>query len=144
MFKALEFELAQLGRIDNHLKWHAMTSTIISYFIIDVSQNSMKNISAIDDFDDVISIGENNRKYITKHLVYFSQVAEKFFTQIDEFVETRIINSFNVNRYDGKGQYLLRQLFKAYYENPRQMPRKELLGLVKNIKNYGSISSSEG
>ena len=134
LFKALEFELAQLGRIDNHLKWHAMTSTIISYFIIDVSQNSMKNISAIDDFNDVISIGENNRKYITKHLVYFSQVAEKFFTQIDEFVETRIINSFNVNRYDGKGQYLLRQLFKAYYENPRQMPRKELVSLVKNIK----------
>ena len=94
----------------------------------------MKNISAIDDFNDVISIGENNRKYITKHLVYFSQVAEKFFTQIDEFVETRIINSFNVNRYDGKGQYLLRQLFKAYYENPRQMPRKELVSLVKNIK----------
>ena len=82
----------------------------------------------------MISVDENNRKHIIKNLVYFSQAAEKFFTEIDEFVENRIINSFNVNRYDGKGKYILRKLFKAYYENPRQMPRKELVNLVKNIK----------
>ena len=134
LFRALELELAQLGRIDNHVKWHAMTSTIISYFIIDVSQNSMRNVSEIFNFDEVISVDENNRKHITKNLVYFSQAAEKFFTEIDEFVENRIINSFNVNRYDGKGKYILKKLFKAYYENPRQMPRKELVNLVKNIK----------
>ena len=134
LFKAFYDKLSELGKVKNYLQWHSMASIIISYFIVDVSQNTLRNVSSIENIDDVVLAGDDNRRYITKHLVVFSPIGDKFFSTIDEFVETRIINSFIVNRYDEKGKFIVRKLFKAYYENPRQMPRRELITLVKNIK----------
>ena len=55
------------------------------------------------------------------------------------FIEKNIIDSFNVNRFDGKGKYILRQLFKAYYENPKQMTKKQINTLKKNITEFINI-----
>lgn len=134
LFKTFDSEISELGEIENHAQWKELTSIIISYFIVDVCENTMKNIDEIDNIDEIIFIDENNRKYITKELVSFSKIGKQVNDKIDEFIEKRIINSFNVNRFDGKGKFILRQLFKAYYENPRQMPRKQLVVLVKNIE----------
>ena len=130
-------EFLKLESFDDESKRKEFFSLLVSYFIIDVTENTMKNIFAIlknDEIDEVISIGDFNRKYIIKELVNFSEVGEKFNKTIEEFIEKRVINSFNVNRFDGKGKFILRQLFKAYYENPRQMPRSQLKFLSDELK----------
>ncbi|RLC36548.1 hypothetical protein DRH29_04350, partial [candidate division Kazan bacterium] len=37
------------------------------------------------------------------------------------FLKNRILNSFEVQRMDGKGRFIIRRLFKAYLKNPRQL-----------------------
>ena len=118
----------------NHKKWKELISVIISYFIIDVTENTIQKINEYDDLDDIIYFDEKNNKYIKEEIVGFSQSGSKVNEKIDEYIEQGIIFSFNVSRFDGKGKYILRQLFKAYYENPRQMPEKELTILIKRIK----------
>lgn len=133
LFKSFYSKIFEFDKIENHMQWKELTSVIISYFIIDVTTNTMGKINEYDDFKNVILI-ENNHKYILESIVGFSEIGKKMNDKIEEFIEKRIINSFNVNRFDGKGKFILRQLFKAYYENPRQMPRKQLIILTKNIE----------
>lgn len=144
LFGLFKQKILNLERIENRKQWRELTSIIISYFIIDVTENTMKIINE-STIDEMIFI-KDNKKYIKKDIVFFSEIGKKINDQIDEFIEKRIINSFNVNRFDGKGKFILRQLVKAYYENPRQMPRKQLLILVKNIKEiikeYPQLKSS--
>lgn len=127
-------KIFDFDKIENNLQWKKLTSIIISYFIIDITINTMNKISQYRNFDNILLI-EENHKYVIDSIVDFSLIGKKFNDKIEEFVENKIINSFNVNRFDGKGKFILRQLFKAYYENPRQMPRKQLVILIKNIKN---------
>lgn len=143
----------------NDFKWKNRRRNIISYFIHDVSYNTMKNIKGknfIFYFDNLYerkenlkylkitklerpSISEeeeykkeeykkyyNMRNYAKTQCVSFSETAKKFNKKIEQFIENRIINSFNVNRFDGKAKFIIRQLFKAYYENPKQMSKTKL------------------
>ena len=41
--------------------------------------------------------------------------------QLHRFLKNRILNSFQVQRMDGKGKYIIRRLFEAYLNNPRQL-----------------------
>ena len=129
-------KILNMGEIENTIQWKQVTSIIISYFIIDITENTLKSLSDYaPNFEKIIDVNENNNdKYIVKKIIRFSKSAQKVNDKIDNFIEKRIINSFDVNRFDGKGKFILRQLFKAYYENPRQMPKKQLVVLVKNIQ----------
>lgn len=94
----------------------------------------MRKINEYENFEDIINLDEKNHKYIQEEILEFSEAGKKVNDKIDEFIKHRIIYSFNVSRFDGKGKFILRQLFKAYYENPRQMPKKQLIILIKNIE----------
>ncbi len=41
--------------------------------------------------------------------------------KLHDFLKNRIINSFQVQRMDGKGGYVIRRLFKAFLSNPKQL-----------------------
>lgn len=133
LFQKLKKEISKLGKIDNELKWKELSSIIISYFIIDVSENTLLSFKDKKNLD-IIKYGKFNRKFITQNIVDFSETASEFNDRIKKFIDKKIINSFNVNRFDGKSKFVLRQLFKAYYENPRQMPKNQLIILAKKIQ----------
>ena len=135
LFKNFEDEINNLYSLKNQLSMKDFFSILISYFIIDVTKTSLKNIYEYthDNGLKKFIIFENEKKLIIKNFIEFSEVGEKFNDSIKNFIEKRIINSFNVSRFDGKGKYVLRQLFKAYYENPRQMPKQQLKLLKKNV-----------
>jgi dGTPase len=134
-------------------KWKNRMRNVISYFIHDVSINTMKNVKersfnfyknnpyerkANADYLDKKGVKKpsdlkkdnkqfyNQRDYAKDKFVSFSETAEKFNKKIEQFIDNRIINSFNVNRFDGKAKFIIRQLFKAYYENPKQMSKTQL------------------
>lgn len=115
--------------MENDLRWDYCIKCMVSFFIRDVTENSMINIYD-SEFNEVSKIKQlkkdYKRKYIYKNLITFSEVGKIFNRMIENFIENKIINSYEVNRFDGKGKFILRQLFKAYYENPKQMPQKQL------------------
>lgn len=147
LFKKLKNELIKIGNIDSELKWNKLKSIVISYFIRDVTQTSLSKIYSENEndiirYDDLNSKIENpnyTKKFIIKNLIDFSECGELLNEEIKMFIEKNIIDSFNVNRFDGKGKYILRQLFKAYYENPKQMTKKQINTLKKNITEFINI-----
>jgi dGTPase len=50
---------------------------------------------------------------------------------LEETLHSRILNSYDVQRMDGKGAYIIRRLFKAYVTNPQQLPNKTIISLYK-------------
>jgi len=90
----------------------------------------------------------NMRNYAMTKCVSFSKTAEKLDKKIEQFIDNRIINSFNVNRFDGKAKFIIRQLFKAYYENPKQMSKTQLSYLSnlinENMDKYYELKFNDG
>ena len=131
LFMKFRREITQ--RSENNSEWKKLNNLLISYFILDVTENTMHNISECENIEDCLVI-DKNRKYITRELVSFSKIGQIVNDKIKEFIEKRTINSYDVNRFDEKGKFILRRLFKAYYENPRQMHKKQLMILLKNME----------
>lgn len=56
--------------------------------------------------------------------------------KFQEFVSNRILNSHKAQSMDGKGNFVIRELFKAYVTNPQQLPDKTIAKLFDNLKKY--------
>lgn len=124
------------------VKWKKATSMIISYFIRDVTENSMILLKQYDkkdlvryDFltDEFEDKEEFSRLLIIKNVISFSKVAALLSNKINLFIKNRTINSFKVSRFDGKAEYIIRQLFKTYYQDPNQMHKNQLRVLENQI-----------
>jgi len=79
-----------------------------------------KGIESTEDF-------YQKRAEIELHLINFSPECKRLFNQMKSFIYQYIINSFSVNRADGRARHFLKQLFRAYYLNPRQLDSYVLL-----------------
>lgn len=55
------------------------------------------------------------------NIVGLPQELAKKEKDFQNFLKNRILNSFRVQRMDGKGRFIIRRLFKAYLTNPRQL-----------------------
>lgn len=161
---------------EENLKWKTIIRDVISYFINDVTQNTLKNITNKElcfynnnpyfrkDNKDYLDSKQqvkgktslipddkkfvNRRNYAMSQFVCLSETAKKFDKKIEQYIENRIINSYNVNRFDGKAKFIIRQLFKAYYENPKQMNKSQLNYLSKlineNLDKYYELKFTGG
>jgi dGTPase len=49
--------------------------------------------------------------------------------ELHSFLKDRILNSFEVQRMDGKGRFIIRQLFKAYVTNVRQLHDSTIISI---------------
>lgn len=126
-------EKIQIRKKENELfRKDSLIRDIIEYFICDVTINSMENIQ--NNAENCLK-RENDIVYFNKSLISFSKIGEKLNEKILNYINQRIVNSYGVNRFDGKAVYILKQLFKAYYENPRQMPNYALDRLSRDIRN---------
>lgn len=70
----------------------------------------------------------------------FSDEFKKKDEKFQEFLKNAVLNSQPVQVMDGKGKYIIRKLFQAYFTNPQQMPDKTLISFLKNLK---SLSLNE-
>lgn len=120
--------------------WNSLIRNIIDYFIRDVTLASF--VSITEQATRVLNYS-NGKKIFTTKLIKFSNAGRDLNDEIEDYIENQIVNSFNVNRFDGKAEYILRNLFKAYYENPRQMPKEVLDRLSNQIKEVCYIYNCE-
>lgn len=148
LFNSLKKQILSLKPINTELKWNKLISIIISYFIRDVTETSLINICSktpyqilryntlSHDYENLYdNAGSYDKKFIILELISFSECGKFLNESIEEFIENKIVGSYNVNRFDGKSKYILRQLFKAYYENPKQMTKKQIENLKRNFDN---------
>lgn len=113
---------------NRQFKTDSLVRDIIEYFILDVRNTTLNSIqNGIELMDD------NGRKILAVKLVDFSPVGQEFNDKLEALVKNRILNSYEVNKFDGKSRFIIRQLFKAYYTNPLQMPSYALYRLQKNL-----------
>ena len=61
LFNTFNEKISNLGKIENRKQWYELTSIIISYFIIDVTENTMQKINE-SNLNKII-FNENNNKY---------------------------------------------------------------------------------
>lgn len=65
----------------------------------------------------------------------YSQEFRKCEKKLSDYLYNRLINSFLAQKMDGKSDFILRQLTKAYITNPQQLPDNTILTLFKNLYN---------
>ncbi|MDA0525422.1 deoxyguanosinetriphosphate triphosphohydrolase family protein [Methanococcoides alaskense] len=110
----------------------SLVRDIIEYFIIDVYRTTNYNIS-ISELD-ISRTNACNGTILDKNLVSFSELGTILDNKIESYINHQIINSHGVNMFDGKSKFIIRQLCKAYYNNPLQMPSYVLMRLEKAIR----------
>ena len=74
-----------------------------------------------------------------KKIVRCSDVGRDFDKEIEKYIRNEILTSDHLNKFDGKGRYIILCLFKAYHENPFQMPHYMLDRLKKRIDENAKI-----
>lgn len=62
----------------------------------------------------------------------FSPLMKSYDEQLEELLKNRVLNSYQAQKMDGMGQYIIRELFKAYIVNPQQLPNKSVVCLFNN------------
>lgn len=120
---------------DVQYKSNCLQKYITKYFLTDVLDTTKYNIKVLTENDYEMV---DQEPILKKKVVCFSDIGGSLNKEIEKFIRNRIINSYKVNRFDGKSQYIVKQLFKAYYENPLQM-HEEVLNKIENTIKTNSI-----
>nr|WP_242947366.1 dNTP triphosphohydrolase [Caloramator proteoclasticus] len=115
---------------------NTLIRNVIDFFIKDVTLSTLKKMYDAICISKVCICEEDEQgnKIFKEDVVKFSCIGEKVNDIIESYVKNKILNSYNVNRFDGKSNFIIKQLFKAYYSNPRQMPTYILDRLTEKIK----------
>ena len=130
LLSALKIRLSANSKSNDRLfKKDSLVRDIIEYCILDVFNYSREVIQ-----NGVQLINDGDRRILDKKIIDFSPIGKMFNDKLEALVKNRILNSYEVNKFDGKSRFIIRQLFKAYYTNPLQMPSYALYRLEKNLK----------
>jgi len=126
--------------IDMLLAQDLIIRWVLNYMIHDV------NLYFKDRFHgrELTGFHFKGKKCFSEKCIDFSPFGKEVSNHVADFISTEIVNSYEVNSQDGKAMYIIRNLFKAYHNNPRQMPKYVLENIYRKIRktseNYGSLS----
>ena len=116
---------------------------LISRFIVNLLNKNLINTSKenLAKFSDSHSISTNGKfsdiyptlKYAeAKTCIGFYEEFDSSQKKFQIFLKNRILNSFEVQRMDGRGTYIIRKLLRAYLTNPKQLSDPTLVA-IENI-----------
>lgn len=151
VFRSQDKDLVKQIRNASENKYQAIglfSKLIVNFLTTNLIEHTEKNL---EKFIKDNEISENNTFYnikeakysekVIKNLVCFSSDVEKIDEGLQKFLRNRILNSFEAQRMDGSGQYVIRKLFEAYIHNPQQLPDKTIKTLYKTL--YNNIKENE-
>lgn len=97
--------------------------------------NYLKDNYDINENDDFIKVKSNIYKKDGKFLFDIFSYEEPLKykdKKFQKYLRDRILNSFLAQAMDGKSNFIIRQLIKAYVTNPQQLPDKTIFTLYKD------------
>jgi len=108
-------KLSEIEKIPEKHKRHVMIRNLINYLVNDVVNQSIKNIenSGISSIEDV-------RK--SKTLISHSEEVKRKHTQLRKFLEENMYENYRVIRMAQKAARIIKELFNAYSDEPKQLP----------------------
>ena len=120
------------------IKRARIISDVITYFIKEIVKNATQKMK---DYITELSSKNSAEKakdviVIKKKLIDFDGNIEKVREKLEEITSNKIINSEEVNCFDGKGKYIINKLYKAYITNPKQMSETTRKRIKKEISRY--------
>lgn len=98
---------------------------ILDCFIKDVIQHSSENLR---------DCRKDPAAGITVNLVDFSQQGTFMASYLEKVIARKVLNSYEVSRFDDKGRRIVSALFSAYYNNPRLLPDRTLQRIAGEIR----------
>lgn len=124
------------------IKRSELVSQIIGFFIRKLNEISKENI---EEYNKNIELKtKDGRPFIKDRVISFNKIKyednkkiekeNNILSKFDEIISSKIINSYEVNCFDGKAIYIINKLFKAYYSNPLQLPDNTLNRIDREIK----------
>lgn len=90
---------------------------LVGYLIYDVCKKSANNISQYLEQHNI-----QDEIIFKNKCIFFSDEVAQLVQQLKKWMNDRIIYSEEVSISDSKAQYLIKQLFKAFYVHPKQLP----------------------
>lgn len=142
-----EDKMKQINEIrdvdDEEIRVGKLSSFIVDLLTFDAITNIYNNLNEFITSKNINDHEEFNR-YKKQEGVYDELVKKVNLSddllsgdkKFQEYVSKRILNSHKAQSMDGKGNYVIRELFKAYVTNPQQLPDKTIEKLFENIESY--------
>ena len=88
------------------------------------------NINSQNDFADVkLDIPEEDYKKVVSFSDELTQIDNLF----QNFLKTSVLSSYSAQAMDGKGEYIIRKLYSAFSNNPRQLPDTAIASFCEHI-----------
>lgn len=116
---------------------------VTKFFIKEIITNSRANM---DQYLREAGLKDNyfekNSPFIEKPVIAFTELenaANKDTNVLETFnnlISSQVLNSYEVNCFDGKSKYIIRKLFDAYFANPLQLPDNTLKRIDREIKRF--------
>lgn len=102
---------SSIYNLNSLIEKYNLTKKNFADFMILANINEMKSAIAYDKF------GENTFKLRLK--------------SFSKQISTRVISSYDIQRMDTKGQYIIRKLFEAFYSNPQQLSDNSIMSYFR-------------
>lgn len=120
------------------IKRARIVSDVITYFILKVVRNSRKEMYRYCKINNIINsnMEESESVIINEQLIKFSEKTEEVRERLEKITSKKVIDSEEVNCFDGKGEYIIRKLYNAYITNPKQMSKTTLKRIGREISRY--------
>ena len=88
------------------------------------------NINSQNDFANVkLDIPEEDYKKVVSFSDELTQIDNLF----QDFLKTSVLSSYSAQTMDGKGEYIIRKLYSALSNNPRQLPDTAIASFCEHI-----------
>lgn len=136
---------------DKYIIISALSRFIVDFLTTDLINQSkhnlleMKKLFNIEDkeafysnkdkiFNTIVKREKEDKGY-TELTISFSQEVKKGDEKLQDFLKNRILKSYEAQRMDALGSYVITKLFEAYTYNPQQLRNKTIKKLYENIYN---------
>jgi len=134
-----------VGKLKENIKTEyylpILSRLIVDFLAMNLINNTEKNFEMLMDeydikingdfYDKKLEIYNNKGKNIFRIVDYnenFGKQEKKF----KKYLKNRILNSFKAQTMDGKANYIIKRLFKAFISNPQQLPDKTIISFYRN------------
>ncbi|KLU67836.1 deoxyguanosinetriphosphate triphosphohydrolase [Desulfosporosinus acididurans] len=132
--KETEFFLPKLSRLIVNFLVSKLLEISTQNIINFAQKNSIKTMEDFDKKYLSLDINDANRVIGLMDLSNLNDDLDKAHKKFQDQLKDIVLNSYNVHRMDGKAQYIIRRLYKAYLANPQQLPDKTIQSLFRECK----------
>lgn len=115
--KAYNIELDKRTAMPAYEIRSLVIKNLVGYLIYDVCMQSKKSIAEYFKSHDI-----KNHRIFEEKCIIFSNKMHSVVQELKKWMDDRIIYSEEVSISDSKAEYLIKQIFKAFYVHPKQLP----------------------